>query len=102
MIPKSFGKTNIDPGTLKNISFIILLIFLAACQGFDQKTTGDIFSEKKEAEWITDARPLPEHDSLFYSDHPAPLFRKEFETDNDIRNARLFITAAGYYRVFVN
>ncbi|HPJ60664.1 MAG TPA: family 78 glycoside hydrolase catalytic domain [Bacteroidales bacterium] len=87
---------------MKNICFIIPLIFLTACRGFDQKTTDNIFSEKKEAEWITDSRPLPEHDSLFYSDHPAPLFRKEFETDNDIRNARLFITAAGYYRVFVN
>jgi alpha-L-rhamnosidase len=89
-------------GTLKKRSLIILLIFLTACKGNDKKTPDNIFTDKKEAEWITDARPLPEHDSLFYLDHPAPLFRREFEPGKDILNARLYITAAGYYRVFVN
>ena len=83
-------------------NLIIILIFLAACKGPDHKTGNNVFTEKKEAEWITDARPLPENDSLFYSDHPAPLFRKEFEPGKNIRSARLYITAAGYYRVFVN
>ena len=86
--------------TTKNL--IILLIFLTACKGVDQKTGSSVFTEKKKAEWITDARPLPESDSLFYLDHPAPLFRKEFEPGDNIRSATLYITAAGYYRVFVN
>ncbi len=83
-------------------SLIIILIFLAACKGHEQNTGGNVFAEKEGAEWITDARPLPESDSLFYLDHPAPLFRKEFEPGKNIRSATLYITAAGYYRVFVN
>ena len=81
---------------------IILLIFLVACKGYDHKAGNTVFTEKKEAEWITDARPLPESDSLFYLNHPSPLFRKEFETGKNIRSAQLFITAAGYYKVSVN
>jgi len=83
-------------------SLIILLIFLVGCKCHDHKTESNIFTEKKEAEWITDERRLPESDSLFYSDQPAPLFRKEFKSGKNIRSAILYITAAGYYKIYVN
>ncbi len=78
------------------------MIFLVACTGNDNKTGNNVFTENKVAEWITDERPLPECDSLFYSDQPAPLFRKEFLSGKNIMSARLYITAAGYYKVSVN
>lgn len=81
---------------------IIILIFLVACKGNDLKTDGNVFAENTEAEWITFERPLPESDSLFYSDQPAPLFRKEFKSGKNVRSAKLYITAAGYYRISVN
>jgi alpha-L-rhamnosidase len=52
--------------------------------------------------WIEDGIPLPESDSLFYSDQPAPLFRKEFKTVRDVKSATLLITAAGYYKASIN
>lgn len=41
-------------------------------------------------------------DSLMYGDHPAPLLRKEFSVQGELRSATLYITAAGYYRAFIN
>ncbi len=52
--------------------------------------------------WITDTMPLPLLDSLFYLDNPAPIFRKEFNVKKDIKSAKLFITAAGYYQAAIN
>ena len=37
-----------------------------------------------------------------YLDRPAPLFRKEFQTDKEIEQVKLLITAAGYYKAYVN
>ncbi|HBE42816.1 MAG TPA: hypothetical protein DDW27_16760 [Bacteroidales bacterium] len=87
---------------MTKLSLIILVIFLVACKRTDHKTESNVFTEKTAAEWITDERPLPESDSLFYSDQPAPLFRKEFKSGKNIRSALLYITAAGYYKIFVN
>lgn len=87
---------------MKKQNLIILLIFLVACTGSEQKTGSNVFNENKAAEWITDERALPESDSLFYLDQPAPLFRKEFQSGRKIQSAKLYITAAGYYKVFVN
>lgn len=56
----------------------------------------------KKALWITDSRTLPESDSLFYLDRPAPIFRKEFKTKGNIESATLHITAAGYYKASIN
>lgn len=55
-----------------------------------------------EAQWIQDDRALPANDSLFYLDHPAPLFRKNFNADSEIKEAHLLITAAGYYKASLN
>lgn len=55
-----------------------------------------------KALWITDPRPLPDNDSLFYLDLPAPQFRKTFTSKSKIKNANLLITAAGYYKAYLN
>lgn len=44
--------------------------------------------------WITD-----KHDKEF---EPAPMFRKSFHLDKEIKDARLYIAAAGYYDLFIN
>jgi len=81
----------------------LLLIFLAlACEQDQSESRSDIFQKNISARWIGDGQPLPASDSLFYLDQPAPLFRKEFTTKKDIRHARLFITAAGYYQASIN
>jgi len=88
---------------LKSLNFIVVsALLLASCTMTDNKQGSDVFTEKKNAVWITDGRPLPEYDSLFYADQPAPLFRKEFRNDKDLQCARLYITAAGYYKVSIN
>lgn len=54
------------------------------------------------AQWIQDDQPLPATDSLFYQEHAAPLFRKEFNLERPVEQARLLITAAGYYQATLN
>jgi alpha-L-rhamnosidase len=82
---------------------IILWIFLVlACGRGHVKTGSELFLEEPTARWIRDGRPLPSNDSLFYMDQPAPLFRKEFTASSAIQDARLYITAAGYYRASLN
>ena len=41
-------------------------------------------------------------DSLFYLEEQAPLFRKGFRVEKEVKNATLFITSAGYYAAFIN
>ncbi len=52
--------------------------------------------------WITDNRSLPKKDSLFYLNHPAPIFRKEFKAKDKVKKATLYITSAGYYKGSIN
>ncbi|MBK7438315.1 MAG: alpha-L-rhamnosidase N-terminal domain-containing protein [Saprospiraceae bacterium] len=53
--------------------------------------------------WITGASELPTTDSLFYLlITPSPLFRKEFTVNNSVDEAKLCITAAGYYHASLN
>ena len=52
--------------------------------------------------WISDNKLQPTSDSLFYLDSPSPLFRKEFTKNGTIESAKLYITAAGYYKATVN
>ena len=85
-----------------NIYLIFFCSLVLACgRDLDERVT-TVFSENNTAKWIQDGRKLPEKDSLFYLDRPAPLFRKEFKPSGDIENARLFITAAGYYEASIN
>jgi len=93
--------TNLNLVLIKS-GFIILLNTLLACNQSDNIPESDIFNKSIAAKWITDSRPLPTHDSLFYLEYPAPLFRREFKTTREIEKATLFITAAGYYKVSLN
>ncbi|MCK4853063.1 MAG: alpha-L-rhamnosidase N-terminal domain-containing protein, partial [Bacteroidales bacterium] len=79
---------------LYTLSIIILL--LPGCHGSEEN---DPF---QHAAWIGEPEAAPLPDSLMYGDHPSPLFRKEFSVKNDIQSATLYITAAGYYKVFIN
>ena len=56
--------------------------------------TGVGSSTSWKASWITD-----QHDMDF---RPSPLFRKTFTVNKKVRNARLYVSAAGYYEVFLN
>jgi alpha-L-rhamnosidase len=80
----------------------VLVFLLPGCTGKRESPEQAAFFTDTPAEWICDGRPLPETDSMFYLDWPAPRFRKEFTSGNNIENARLFITAAGYYQAFLN
>lgn len=69
----------------------------------DESIDPSTFIDLKDALWITDEKKIPEQDSLFYLDNPAPIFRKEFSTSkSDIKKATLYITAAGYYEATIN
>ncbi len=55
-----------------------------------------------KGDWIGDGKPLPEKDSDFYKDDPAPMFRKEFAVSGPVRKARLYISGLGYIRAALN
>jgi alpha-L-rhamnosidase len=81
---------------------IAVSIVLFSCTERDNKEKEDIFFKENSAQWIQDSRKLPEIDSLFYLEDPSPLFRKEFSVDKSIKNAKLYITSAGYYIATIN
>lgn len=87
---------------LTKFHIVIILFSLVACSRIQNKTDGGGFGADNNAFWIEDGRELAASDSLFYLDNPSPLFRKEFTPDNNIENAKLYITAAGYYRASIN
>ncbi len=83
----------------KNL-FFILSILIFSCSEVTNKE--EIKFGGGNEKWIQDKRKLPIADSLFYSDEPAPLFRKEFIIKNPIKSAKLYITSAGYYIASIN
>ena len=87
---------------MKKIPFVInlILLFLGSWCSAQNLTGG--FEKNDKAQWISDSRELPASDSLFYLDHSAPLFRKDFSLKSKIEKATLFITAAGYYKATLN
>jgi len=84
------------------VLFSLCFIALVSCTQKPEIKDPGGFPENSQAQWLTDGRELPDADSLFYLDRPAPLFRKEFETGKKIKFARLSITAAGYYKATLN
>jgi len=82
--------------------FILCILTLLSCSSRKAEIQSREKAEIHPALWITDARSLPERDSLFYLDQAAPLFRKEIKLSSSVRKARLFITAAGYYQASLN
>jgi alpha-L-rhamnosidase len=84
------------------IKIIIAMFLMVACNRVLENTESKGFGSDDKALWIADGQPLPVNDSLLYLSHPAPLFRKEFQADKTIANAKLNITAAGYYKAYLN
>ncbi len=80
--------------------FSILLSILNCKKECDNSSV--IFFQNQKATWIKDNKDLPLSDSLFYLEDPAPLFRKSFYLKATPKKAVLHITAAGYYKAFVN
>lgn len=56
--------------------------------------TGKMSPADWTGKWITDDRDK-EHE-------PAPLFRRKFTLDKELKEARAYIAAAGYYEMFIN
>ncbi len=80
---------------------ILSIIALAACTTLNQdKNSLEQFPA--EAQWIGDAAEQAPTDSLMYLDDPSPLFRKDFKTEAKVNSAKLYISAAGYYRATIN
>ena len=98
-----------SPKLIWVLMLYVLTFTVFSCQNSSSEKTANNTPEKSttvfdldNASWITDETPLPEKDSLFYLTHPAPVFRKEFTSKENIENATLFITAAGYYEATIN
>ena len=84
----------------KLIFFLSAIVLTLSCT-----TKFEKYAEQeslKKAHWISDGRLTPENDSLFYSDRPAPIFRKEFSVDENLISVKLVITASGYYKATIN
>jgi len=83
-------------------SFILSsILFTISCSKVNKNHKDHIFDDGI-AQWIQDRKKLPLNDSLFYLEEQAPLFRKGFRVDKEVKNATLFITSAGYYAAFIN
>lgn len=59
-------------------------------------------SDLRGASWLGGEKEIAFSDSTLYNDHPAPLFRKDFQIQKGLVSARLSITAAGYYIISIN
>jgi alpha-L-rhamnosidase len=87
---------------LNLIASAIILLQIAGCGKSGLTSLKSEAPDFQQAAWITDGREWPAADSLMYGDFPAPLFRKEFSVKREVKSARLFITAAGYYQAYIN
>ncbi|RIH67318.1 hypothetical protein D1164_02085 [Mariniphaga sediminis] len=87
---------------MKTLFAFIILLYVSGCISPKNDSDYTLLHDKGAAKWIGDNKTQPEHDSLFYLDDPAPLFRKEFTLSKELKSAKLLITAAGYYRASVN
>lgn len=82
------------------IPFFSLLLLFFSCNS--DKSVENSIGGLSGARWISDDKIQPEKDSLFYLEDPAPLFRKEFKTEREIKKATLYISAAGYFKATIN
>ncbi|MBR9999878.1 MAG: family 78 glycoside hydrolase catalytic domain [Cyclobacteriaceae bacterium] len=64
--------------------------------------TSILFQDEWEALWIGDGREVPEAAEDFYEIIPAPMFRKNFQVDGRVTDARLYISGLGYYEAYLN
>ncbi len=84
-----------------NLLLALCALILFSCNS-DSEQPASMPGLAEGAFWIEDGIALPESDSLFYLEHPSPLFRKEFRADEAIKSASLSITAAGYFKATIN
>lgn len=95
---------------MKNLIALTLVFIAAFFAGIQcplialdpQESVTDKDTLLQGAAWITGRSVIPESDSLFYLDHPAPLLRTIFEVSDQVVKAEMLITAAGYYETWVN
>ena len=64
--------------------------------------TGLLSPADWKAEWIYNGTDAPENEAEMYKDSPAPIFRKDFQAQKEIKSARLTIAGLGYYEAFLN
>lgn len=83
-------------------SFLLVLVTIGLLGQLSAQSQTITAKDLLNAKWIGDSKLLPANDSLFYSNDPAPLFRKTFNAKGKIKSATLFITAAGYYQASIN
>tara|TARA_R110002050_G_scaffold187015_2_gene321416 strand:- start:75468 stop:77936 length:2469 start_codon:yes stop_codon:yes gene_type:complete len=105
MMQKKENKTNriiITIIGMKNIPVLIVLLFISGCNRGGNSPDLNNLTANENTHWIGNNKPLPEKDTLFYLDDPAPLFRKEIDVNGQLESAKLLITAAGYYRATIN
>lgn len=76
----------------------VLILLLSVCVHREGRSQSRLpFGGLGSAQWIGVGNQENISDSLMFSDHPAPLFRKEFKITGKLKAATLNITAAGYY-----
>ncbi len=88
--------------TMRYPLILILFVLFSSCNSHQAELPCKASDSFGSALWIGDGKLLPEFDSIFYKDDPAPLFRKEFQVEAEIESATLYITAAGYYQASLN
>ena len=87
---------------LMNLHVLVVLLFISGCNSGKKNPDINLLNANENTHWIGNNKPLPEKDSLFYLDDPAPLFRKEIDVNGQLESAKMLITAAGYYRATIN
>jgi len=55
-----------------------------------------------KGQWIENSKPNPADENDLYKDDPAPLFRREFNTEKKIKRAVMYVSGIGYYEAYVN
>ncbi len=94
-MPTTFNKEQ----NMNKFFYFLLLIFSFSCV---TESSYEPLNPLNKAKWITDRITISENDSLLFKDSPAPIFRKEFNTERELKSATLYITAAGYYKATIN
>ena len=64
--------------------------------------TGLLHEKDWQAKWISSPLPQPKEEADFYTDQPAPLFRKSLSIQKPVAAARLYIAGLGYYDASIN
>ena len=95
-------RINQQPFVSKFIWTLTVFILISSICQSKNNTISTGSANLQGAAWIGDPQMMPVVDSLFYEEHPAPLFRKEFSIKQKIKRVILYITAAGYYQASLN